>query len=84
MRKIEMANPDLLYGIFGDTQWSNKERLSDALLKDLVEHFSKLPMSNSAVEPDVLGQAYDTSSSASRICPTKRQVSFTHRAPWFA
>jgi type I restriction enzyme M protein len=59
MRKIEMANPDLLYGIFGDTQWSNKERLSDALLNDLIEHFSKLPMSNSAVEPDVLGQAYE-------------------------
>ena len=35
MRGIEQANPDTLYGVFGDAQWSNKERLSDALLKDL-------------------------------------------------
>ena len=44
MRAIEKANPDTLYGVFGDAQWSNKERLSDALLKDLIEHFSKLPL----------------------------------------
>ncbi len=35
MREIEKANPDSLYGVFGDAQWSNKERLSDPLLKDL-------------------------------------------------
>ncbi|HET9643146.1 MAG TPA: type I restriction-modification system subunit M N-terminal domain-containing protein [Burkholderiaceae bacterium] len=46
MREIEKANPDTLYGVFGDAQWSNKERLSDALLKDLIEHFSKLPLGN--------------------------------------
>ena len=33
MREIEKANPDTLYGIFGDAQWTNKDRLSDALLK---------------------------------------------------
>ena len=39
MRAIETANPDKLYGIFGDAQWTNKERLSDAMLRDLVgEH----------------------------------------------
>src|SRR2546423_4183067 len=43
MREIEMANPNTLYGIFGDTQWSNKERLPDSLLRDLIEHFSKVP-----------------------------------------
>jgi type I restriction enzyme M protein len=59
MRQIEMANPRTLFGIFGDTQWSNKDRLSDALLKDLIEHFSKLPLTNSLVEPDMLGQAYE-------------------------
>jgi type I restriction enzyme M protein len=59
MRQIEMANPKALFGIFGDTQWSNKDRLSDALLKDLIEHFSKLPLTNALVEPDVLGQAYE-------------------------
>ena len=44
MRAIEMANPETLYGIFGDTNWSNKERLPDRLLRDLIEHFSKLPL----------------------------------------
>ena len=41
MRGIEKANPDTLYAIFGDAQWTNKDRLSDALLRDLVEHFSR-------------------------------------------
>jgi type I restriction enzyme M protein len=59
MRRIEMANPRTLYGIFGDTQWSNKDRLSDALLRDLIEHFSKVLLTNSVVDPDVLGQAYE-------------------------
>lgn len=58
-REIESANQDQLYNIFGDAQWSNKQRLSDALLTDLIEHFSALPLSNSAVEPDILGQAYE-------------------------
>lgn len=59
MRTIEQANPNKLYGIFGDTQWTNKERLPDALLRDLVDHYSKLPLSNSRVEPDILGNAYE-------------------------
>ena len=46
MRQIEAANPQSLYGIFGDTQWSNKERLPDSLLRDLIEHFSKVPLGN--------------------------------------
>lgn len=58
-REIEKANPQTLYGIFGDAQWSNKDRLSDALLRDLIEHFSKLPLSNRDCPPDVLGQAYE-------------------------
>ena len=59
MREIEKANPDTLYGVFGDAQWSNKERLSDALLKDLIEHFSKLPLGNGNVTSDLLGDAYE-------------------------
>ena len=59
MREIEKANPDSLYGVFGDAQWSNKERLSDALLKDLIEHFSKLPLGKSKVTSDLLGDAYE-------------------------
>ncbi len=59
LREIEKANPRTLYGIFGDAQWSNKERLSDELLRDLIEHFSQLPLANRNVESDVLGQAYE-------------------------
>jgi type I restriction enzyme M protein len=59
MRAIEMANPDTLYGIFGDTNWSNKERLPDRLLRDLIEHFSKLSLANRAAQPDVIGNAYE-------------------------
>jgi type I restriction enzyme M protein len=59
LRGIEQANQKTLYGIFGDAQWTNKERLSDALLRDLIEHFSQLSLGNSAAESDVLGQAYE-------------------------
>ena len=59
MRGIEQANPHTLYGIFGDSQWTNKDRLSDALLRDLIEHFSQLPLGVTAAEADVLGQAYE-------------------------
>ena len=59
MRGIEQANPDTLHSIFGDAQWSNKERLSDNLLRDLIEHFSKLSLGNSHAEADILGQSYE-------------------------
>jgi type I restriction enzyme M protein len=59
LREIEKANQRTLYGIFGDAQWSNKERLSDALLRDLLDHFSRLPLANHNVPADVLGQAYE-------------------------
>ena len=59
LRGIEQANPHTLYGIFGDAQWTNKDRLSDALLRDLIEHFSKLSLGNSSAKADVLGQSYE-------------------------
>lgn len=59
LRGIEQANPDTLYGIFGDAQWTNKDRLSDALLRDLIEHFSALPLGNRSAQADILGQAYE-------------------------
>ncbi len=59
LRGIEQANQSLLYSIFGDAQWSNKNKLSDRLLNDLIEHFSQYSLSNSLVEPDILGQAYE-------------------------
>ncbi len=59
LRGIEQANQNYLYGIFGDAQWSNKNKLSDRLLIDLVEHFSQYTLSNELVDPDMLGQAYE-------------------------
>jgi type I restriction enzyme M protein len=58
-REIEKANPARLYGIFGDVLWTNKDRLPDELLINLIEHFSSRNLSNSNVPPDVLGQAYE-------------------------
>lgn len=59
LRGIEQANEKFLYGIFGDAQWSNKNSLPDALLVNLIEHFSQHNLSNSTVEADMLGQAYE-------------------------
>ncbi len=59
MRAIEKANPDTLYGIFGDASWTNKDRLSDAILINLIEHYSQHKLSLSAVPDDQLGNAYE-------------------------
>jgi type I restriction enzyme M protein len=59
MRIIETANPDKLYGIFGDAQWTNKDRLSDAMLRDLIEHFSTLELTVANLPEDELGQGYE-------------------------
>ncbi|XZE20674.1 type I restriction-modification system subunit M [Pirellulaceae bacterium SH449] len=59
MRGIEQANPHTLYGIFGDSQWTNKDRLSDAMLRDLIEHFSTLELTVANLPEDELGQGYE-------------------------
>jgi type I restriction enzyme M protein len=59
MRAVEAANQKHLYGVFGDAQWTNKDRLPDALLKDLIEHFSALSIGNGLVNSDVMGDAYE-------------------------
>ena len=59
MRDIEKSNPDTLFGIFGDAQWTNTERLPDKTLKDLLEHFSTLTLSIANVPEDELGNAYE-------------------------
>jgi len=38
--------PETLYAIFGDAQWTNKNWLSDSLLRDLIEHFSRINLGN--------------------------------------
>ena len=59
LRGIEQANQEYLYGIFGDAQWSNKNKLSDKLLIDLVEHFSQYTLGRENANPDMLGNAYE-------------------------
>jgi type I restriction enzyme M protein len=59
MRDIEKANPDTLHGIFGDASWTNKDRLSDEILTNLIEHYSKHRLSLANVPDDQLGNAYE-------------------------
>lgn len=59
MREIEKANPDTLYGIFGDASWTNKDRLSDETLTNLIEHFSEHNLNTANVPDDQLGNAYE-------------------------
>ena len=61
-RNIEKANPKNLFTIFSDfddAKWSNKERLSDERLKNLVEHFSSINLDDAHCAVDVLGHAYE-------------------------
>ena len=58
-RRIESANSDKLQGIFGDGAWTNKNRLPDRLLKDLLEHFSTKTLSIKNCPEDELGQGYE-------------------------
>lgn len=59
MRAIEAANPDKLTGVFGNAQWTNKERLPDRTLADLIEHFSTQALSVARLPEDELGQGYE-------------------------
>ena len=57
--KIQNANSSKLQGIFGDAAWTNKNRLPDRLLKDLIEHFSSKILSLENCPEDELGQGYE-------------------------
>jgi len=59
LRAIEKANPDRLYGVFGDAQWTNKNRLPDRMLRELIEHFSTQNLSLSNCPEDELGVGYE-------------------------
>ena len=59
---IERANPDTLSGLFSsfdDANWTDKNKLSDERLRDLVEHMSKLKVGNKNYSADVMGDAYE-------------------------
>lgn len=59
LRAIEKANPDTLYGVFGDAQWTNKDRLPDHMLRELIEHFSSQTLTLEHCPEDELGVGYE-------------------------
>ena len=81
LRAIETANPDKLYGIFGDAQWTNKDRLSDAMLHDLVEHCSTLELSLANLPRTSWARATNISSRNLPMTPATPPPSFTPTAP---
>lgn len=62
MMGIEHANPDTMAGLFSsfdDANWTDKTKLDDERLKDLIEHMSALPVGNHNYSADVMGDAYE-------------------------
>ncbi|MBR6517851.1 MAG: N-6 DNA methylase [Bacilli bacterium] len=62
MSGIERANPDTLSGVFSsfdDATWTDKSKLSDERLKDLIEHMSSIKVGNNNYSADVMGDAYE-------------------------
>ena len=59
LNAIQKVNAQQLQGIFGDAEWTNKERLSDAMLCQLIEHFSTKNLNIKNVPNDELGNAYE-------------------------
>lgn len=62
MFDIERANPETLSSVFSsfdDAVWTDKNKLSDERLKDLVEHMSKIKVGNENYSSDVMGDAYE-------------------------
>ncbi len=59
LRGIENANFELLHDVFGDAQWTNKRRMSDEKMLDLIEHFSKINLNITNVPHDLMGEGYE-------------------------
>lgn len=56
---IEKANFEMLHDVFGDAQWTNKRRMNDEKMLDLIEHFSQLDLTVSNVPHDIMGEGYE-------------------------
>jgi len=56
---IEEANFEMLHDVFGDAQWTNKRRMSDEKMLDLIEHFSQMKLSVAEVPHDIMGEGYE-------------------------
>ncbi len=62
MYGIERANPNTLNAVFSsfdDANWTDKTKLSDQRLKDLIEHMSKIKVGNNNYSADVMGDSYE-------------------------
>lgn len=62
MSGIERANPDTLSGVFtsfDDATWTDKSKLDDERLKNLVEHMSRIKVGNNNYSADIMGDAYE-------------------------
>lgn len=56
---IEKSNFEMLHDVFGDAQWTNKRRMSDEKMLDLIEHFSKMKLTIAEVPHDIMGDGYE-------------------------
>ncbi len=59
MQEIEHANPDTLYRVFCHADWANRGKLTDEILKNLIEGLSEVSLGNNAINTDILGDAYE-------------------------
>lgn len=62
MNGIERANQERIAGLFSsfdDANWTDKNKLSDERLKNLIEHMSSVRLRNSDYPADVMGDAYE-------------------------
>ncbi|MHA1495415.1 MAG: type I restriction-modification system subunit M [Candidatus Thorarchaeota archaeon] len=57
---LEEANPQKQEGVLANINFNDKERLPDATLLKLLDHFSRFRLRNEDLsEPDLLGRAYE-------------------------
>lgn len=62
MAGIEKANPDSLSGVFSsfdDATWTDRSKLTDARLKNLIEHMSLIRVGNRNYSADIMGDSYE-------------------------
>jgi len=59
MNEIAGANPQQLANIFGDASYSNKDRLPESALKNLLKPFNEITIDSESVPGDLMGGAYE-------------------------
>lgn len=62
MTGIEKENPDTLSGVFSsfdDATWTDKNKLTDERLKNLIEHMSLIKVGNKNYSADIMGDSYE-------------------------